>query len=163
MGEIRARFANEYDFEIHLTSLVFHPQAFAAQCAANLVLQQKGPAAKQKFVDACFEHQERYMNAAVGDARPSEVDAVFAGIAEEAGLLDDASSFTKDYFLSHLHGWEDAVQPAYAEHKIALGYGVYGTPKQVIGEQLVQDSESEWGAQEWAEHLKTLPNNTGGE
>ena len=58
----------------------------------------------------------------MGDARKSDVDAVFANIAEKAGVLDGA--FTKEAFLADLHDWESAVKPAYAEHKIALGYGV---------------------------------------
>ena len=62
------------------------------------------------------------MNAALGDARKSDVDAVFATIAEKAGVLDDV--FTKEAFLADLHDWESAVKPAYAEHKVALGHGV---------------------------------------
>ena len=33
---------------------------------------------------------------------------------------------------------------------------VYGTPKHVIDEKLVPDTESAWGAVEWAAKLKTL-------
>lgn len=116
-----------------------------------------------KYVDACFERQESYMNAALGDARKSDVDAVFADIAEAAGVFDkddddggSGGGFTKQVFLEQLHGWEKAVKPAYAEHKVALGYGVYGTPKQVIDEKLVADTESAWGPDEWAEKLKSL-------
>ena len=58
------------------------------------------------------------------DARKSDVDAVFANIAEKSGVLDD--TFTKEAFLADLHDWESAVKPAYAEHKVALGYGVGG-------------------------------------
>ena len=94
------------------------------------------------------------MNAALGDARKSDVDAVFATIAEKAGVLDDG--FTKEAFLADLHDWESAVKPAYTEHKIALGYGVYGTPKHVIDGKLVPDTESAWGAADWAEKLKSL-------
>ena len=115
------------------------------------------------------------MNAALGDARKSDVDAVFATIAEKAGVLDDV--FTKEAFLADLHDWESAVQPAYTEHKVALGYGVtcrcgnqrrvdgvdavdrtqvYGTPKHVIDDKLVPDTESAWGAADWAEKLKSL-------
>ena len=64
------------------------------------------------------------MNAALGDARKSDVDGVFANIAEKAGVLDDG--FTKEAFLASLHDWESAVKPAYAEHKVALGHGVTG-------------------------------------
>ena len=90
---------------------------------------------------------------------------------------DDA--FTKEAFLADLHDWESAVKPAYAEHKIALGFGVtcrcrnqrrveswrrrgrshaqvYGTPKHVIDGKLVPDTESAWGAADWAEKLKSL-------
>jgi len=156
LPEIRSRFETDYDFEIHLTSLVFHPQAFRAQCAANLIGLKQGAAAKQSFVDACYADQDKFMNAAVGDARPSEVDAVFASIAEDAGVFSDASSsFDKEYFLNHLHDWEEAVKPAYAEHKVALSYGVYSSPKNVIGEKLIDDTESAWGADEWAAHLKS--------
>ena len=145
------------------------------QCGASLVESRKGRDALLKYVDACFEHQETYMNAALGDARKSDVDAVFATIAEQAGVLDDA--FTKEAFLADLHDWKSAVKPAYAEHKIALGYGVtcrcknqrrvdgvdavdrtqvYGTPKHVIDGKLVPDTESAWGAADWAEKLKSL-------
>ena len=77
------------------------------------------------------------MNAALGDARKSDVDAVFANIAEKAGVLDDA--FTKEAFLADLHSWESAVKPAYTEHKIALGYGVTcrcGNQRRVDGVKL---------------------------
>ena len=33
---------------------------------------------------------------------------------------------------------------------------VYGTPKHVIDGKLVPDTESAWGAAEWAEKLKSL-------
>ena len=153
LPEIRSRFEADYDFEIHLTSLAFHPHAFRAQCAANLVALKLGPAAKQTFVDACMARQERYLNAAVGDARPSQVDAIFATVAEEAGVLDE-TNLTHEYFLRHLSDWDEAVKPAYTEHKIALSYGIYGAPKHVIGEKLMVDTESAWGADEWAAYLK---------
>ena len=84
----------------------------------------------------------------------SDVDAVFATIAQKAGVLDDA--FTKEAFLADLHDWESSVKPAYAEHKVALGHGVYGTPKHVIDGELVPETESAWGAADWAEKLKSL-------
>ena len=52
-----------------------------------------------------------------------------------------------------MHDWEEVVKPAYAEHKIALGYGVFGTPKFVVNEQLVPDTESTWGPDEWRKVL----------
>ena len=73
-----------------------------------------------------------------------------------AGMLRMWSRILKEAFLADLHDWESAVKPAYAEHKIALGYGVYGTPKHVIDGKLVPDTESAWGAAEWAEKLKSL-------
>lgn len=152
---IRSRFESEYDFEIHLTSLLFHPQAFPAQCAAALIHCKKGDAAKRAFVDACFANQERYMNAALKDPKPSQVAAVFCSIAKETGLLED-DEFNEEYFLSKMNDWEEAVKPAYTEHKFALSYGVYGTPKHVIDDKLVEDTESSWGSDEWVEKLKTL-------
>lgn len=155
MPEIHERFGDQFDFEIKLTSLPFHPQAFPAQCAASLVETKKGIDAKLKFVDACFRKQDSYLNAAVGDARPSEVSEVFASIAKEAGALDDI--FTELYFLGKINDWEEAVKPAYTEYKEALAFGVYGTPKHVIGDKgLIADTESSWGADEWAEKLKTI-------
>lgn len=153
-AEIKEAHGDKYDFEVYLTSLAFHPHAFTAQCGASLVETHKGRDAMFKYVDACFENQESFMNAAIGDARKSEINAVFASIAEKSGVLDD--SFTKDQFLAELDSWDKAVKPAYTEHKIAMGYGVYGTPKHVIDEKLVPDTESAWGAEEWAEKLKSL-------
>lgn len=151
---IKEKFGSEYTFEICLTSLAFHPQAFGAQCGASLIETKKGKEASMKYVNMCFEKQDTFMNAALGDARKSEIDAVFASVAEAAGVLDE--SFTKEDFLVGMHDWEMAVKPAYAVHKVALGYGVYGTPKHVIDEKLIPDTESAWGADEWAEKLKTL-------
>lgn len=151
LPKIRERFGSDYEISTHLTSLAFHPQAFTAQCAATLIGNLKGAEARQKFEDACFEQQESFMNAALGDCRKSEIDEVFFKIAESAG-----SGVSKEDFLAGLHDWEKAVKPAYTEHKAALGYGVYGTPKHVINEKLVPDTESAWGADEWAEKLKSL-------
>jgi hypothetical protein len=33
---------------------------------------------------------------------------------------------------------------------------VYGTPTQVINEVLIHDTESAWGAEEWAEKIQSL-------
>jgi 2-hydroxychromene-2-carboxylate isomerase len=151
---IKDKFGCEYDFTVHITSLAFHPQAFTAQCGASLIETIKGRDVMLKYVDACLENQDSFMNAALGNANKSEIDAIFASIAEKAGVLD--SEFTIEQFLANLHDWEKAVKPAYAEHKIAMGYGVYGTPKQVIDEKLVSDTESVWGPDEWAEKLKSM-------
>ncbi|KAL3945167.1 MAG: hypothetical protein SGBAC_000770 [Bacillariaceae sp.] len=154
MATIKGAHSDKYDFSIHLTSLAFHPQAFTAQCGASLIGSYKGRDAVMKYIDTCFENQDSFMNAAIGDARKSEIKAVFASIAEKAGVLDD--SFTKEIFLSELDNWEKAVKPAYTEHKTAMDHGVYGTPKHVIDEKLVPDTESAWGADEWTEKLNSL-------
>lgn len=154
LSAIRAKFESEYEFSVHLTSLLFHPQAFTAQCAANLIEGQRGPQVGRAFVDACFERQETYMNAAVGDARQSEVDSIFAGIAESCGAFE--GDFDKEFFLSKLHDWEMAIKPAWTQHKEALKLGVYATPKQVIDNVLVEESESAWGPEEWAKKLESM-------
>lgn len=157
LPEIREHFGTEYDFEIKLTSLAFHPQSFMAQSAASLIERHKGSEARLKFINACFRNQERYLNAAVGNARPSEVAAVFASIAKEIDAFDEDDKFTEEYFLSHLNDWDEAVKPAYTEHKEALQLQIYGTPKFVIGELgLIADTESSWGAAEWSERLALL-------
>ena len=58
--------------------------------------------------------------------------------------------------MAELGDWVNAVKPAYTEHKIALGYGVYGTPKHVINEKLVPDTESSWGPDEWEKKLQQV-------
>ena len=151
---IRARFQDKYDFSIVITSLAFHPQAFTGQCAATLIGNVKGPEARAHFEDACFEHQDSFMNAALGDCKKSDVDKAFAHIASVSGLFDE--TLTEEYFLANLSDWEKAVKPAYAEHKVALGYGVYGTPKHVINEVLIPDTESAWGVDEWAKVLEKM-------
>ena len=94
------------------------------------------------------------MNASIGDKRKSEIYAVFCDIAEQAGILD--AEFTKEQMMQGIDDWNSAIQPAYAEHKVALGHGVYGTPKHVIGGKLVPETESTWGAQDWQEVLDKL-------
>lgn len=162
--KIKERFEAEYDFSIHGVSLLFHPQAFTAQCAAVLIGAKKGEEARRKFTDASFEQQAMFMNSAVGDARKSEVDAIFAGIAEQAGLLDaegtdattDTTILTKSDFLVKLHDWEAAVFPAWKENKEAMALGVNRTPMSVIDGVIVTDSDSEWGPDQWAVALESL-------
>mmetsp|Transcript_27324 Transcript_27324/g.45500 ORF Transcript_27324/g.45500 Transcript_27324/m.45500 type:complete len:179 (+) Transcript_27324:109-645(+) len=151
---IRERFDDKYEITVTCTSLAFHPQAFSAQCAANLIEGTAGKEARVRFHDKAFEKQELYMNAAIGDARKSEIDAVFANLAEEAGCFRDQLS--KEHFLANINNWETAVKPAWAEHKVAMGYGVFGTPKHVINEKLVEDTESAWGPDEWEVKLASL-------
>lgn len=149
---IQKRFESEYEFTVHITSLLFHPQAFTAQCGAALINAKIGPDAKQQYIDACFSNQDSFMNAAVGDAKKSEIDAIFADIAEKASIFTD-DKLTKEDFLANLHDWELAVYPAWTEHKEALALGVMSTPKQVIDGKLIADSESSWGPDEWADKL----------
>jgi hypothetical protein len=151
---IRAKLEGEYEFSIHLTSLALHLQAFPAQCAATLIQHYKGRDAMLKFVDGCFESQSQFTDAGLGDCRKSDLIAVFANIAEKCGLLDE--ELNREKFIAECNDWEKAVKPAFMEHKVALAYGVYGTPKHVIDEKLVADTDSAWGPDEWIERLKTL-------
>ena len=152
--ELREKFGDEYDMSIHLTSLAFHPQAFVGQQAAHLIERERDAAAKQAFIDASFERQDRYKNDTLGDYKKSDVDQVFADIAQEAGVFDD--SFTREFFLEHLHDWDEVIKPSYGEVKAALNYGVFGTPKHVIDDKLVLDTESAWGPEEWEDKLRSL-------
>jgi len=162
-GSIKDKFKDKYDFEVYLTSLAFHPQAFTAQSGASLVETKKGRPALLKYVDACFVNQDKFMNKVLRDVKTSNIDKIFADIAEEAGVLDTdtgtgtgAEDFTKKVFLAEIHNWENAIKPAYTEHKIALGYGVYGAPKNVINEQLITGTESSWGPSEWTREINRL-------
>jgi 2-hydroxychromene-2-carboxylate isomerase len=154
---LQERFGNDYNMTMHLTSLVFHPQAFVGQQAAYLIEQQtKNKDKKQAFVDACFQNQDRFKRDALGeDYSKRQVDAIFADIAQQAGVFDQ-DKFTREYFLLHLHDWEQVIKPSYGEVKVALNYGVFGTPKHVINEKLVMDTESTWGPEEWEQKLNEL-------
>lgn len=153
LPDIQNHFSNDYSFDIKLTDLVFHPQSFVGHGAACLIEKHKGSEDRLKFINACFQNQEKYLSAALGNARPSEVDAVFASIAKDATIFDD--QFTEEYFLAHLRDWEESQKPAYTEHKEALKLQIYGTPKHVIGDLgLIPDSESSWGVPEFSEKLK---------
>ena len=96
-----------------------------AQCAAVLIGRQAGAEARERFESACWEQQESFMNKALGDARKSEVDAVFASIAESAGVFD-ADGFSRDSFMNLLGSWDEAIWPAYQEHKEAMGKALAG-------------------------------------
>jgi protein-disulfide isomerase len=157
LPHLKERFGDKYEFETHITSILFHRQDFPAHCAACLVETHKGPQAKQAFVDACFANQERFHDAAVKDYRPSEVAAVFASIAKEAGILDDKEgAFTETFFVEHMYDWKEATQPAWNEHKVALAHGVFGTVRFVVNGRLVDDTQSAWGPDEWEEKLKQI-------
>lgn len=154
-AELHKHFNAHFDFEICLTSLVFHPQAFVGQCAATVINNHKGPDARLAFIDACYTHQGMYMKAAMPDPRPSEVRAVFGEIAKGAGLVDNGSLSLAE-FIKEMEDWDKTVGPARTEHREALQYGVFGTPKHVIDGSLIADTESAWGVKEWEEKLKEL-------
>ena len=164
LPSIKEKFAADYDFSIHLSSLLFHPQAFVGQCASHLIKAKKGEEARLRFIDACFENQASFMNAAVGDARKSEVNAIFAGIAETIGVFDDDNDtdtdadkvLTKKDFLDNLYSWDRAVKPAWMEHKEALAVAVHAVPKSVVDGILITGSESDWGPDRWTEALESL-------
>ena len=61
----------------------------------------------------------------------------------------DDPQLTFNDLVANTDDWERVVKPAYAEHKMALRYGVFGTPKNVIHNTLVPDTESTWGIDEW--------------
>ena len=154
LPSIQEKFGSKYIFTRHITSLVFHPQAFDAQCAVTLVGNIRGMESRRKYEDALFENQDSYKNSALGDAKKSEVVTVLANIAEKVdGLFDE--TFTKDNFVEKIQDWELCIKPAYDEHKVALGYNVYGTPKHVINGQLMVDTESSWSADEWVTYLES--------
>jgi hypothetical protein len=154
LPSVRQKYEHDYEFTIHLTSLLFHKQAFTGQAAACLIGKYKGSEARLAFIDTCFEHQDKYMKDAVGDACPSEIGAIFANLAKEAGIFDDAD-FTEDMFMSKVSNWEEAEKPAWEEHKQALSYGVFGAPKHVINGELITDAESGWGVEEWEAKLSS--------
>jgi hypothetical protein len=160
---IQKRFQGEYEFSVHLTDLAFHPQAFPGHCAAYLLGVTQGPEARNKFVKECFRYQDTFSNEALlgGDATKSDVYNVFADIAEAAGVLnedgddgDDNGVLSRQEFLEGMTDWERVIKPAWEEHKVALQYGVWGTPKHVIDEKLVPDTESTWGPDEFEAALK---------
>jgi hypothetical protein len=152
---IKKRFQDEYEFSVHLTDLAFHPQAFPGHCAAYLLGVTKGPEARDKFVRECFKYQDTFTNQALGDAKKSDVYNVFADIAEEAGVLNDEDGLlSRQEFLEGITDWEKVIKPAWEEHKVALRYGVWGTPKHVIDEKLVPNTESTWGPSEFEAVLK---------
>ena len=150
LSAVKTKLGDQYEFSTHLTSLLFHPQAFTAQCAANWIDISKGADAKRSFVDACFSQQEKYMNAAVGDSRKSEIDAIFAAIALDCGVIgvEEMGSF-----LAGINDWEQSIKPAWTEHKEALSAGVVSTPKHVIDGVLMENTESAWGPSEWIDYL----------
>lgn len=64
-------------------------------------------------------------------------------------------TFNEEYFLANIDNWADALKPAYEEHKRAISYGVFGTPKYVIDDKLVPDTDSS-GVKEWQDKLKEI-------
>lgn len=104
LPSIRERFQDKYDITVTCTSLAFHPQAFSAQCAANLIEGTTGKEARLRFHEMLFEKQESFMNTAIGDARKSEINAVFADLADQADCLGDKLS--KEDFLAKINDWE---------------------------------------------------------
>ena len=64
LPSIQERFGSKYIFTRHITSLLFHPQAFdahcAVHCAVTLVGNVRGMEIRRKYEDALFENQESY-------------------------------------------------------------------------------------------------------
>ena len=60
LPSIQEKFGSKYIFTRHITSLLFHPQAFDAHCAVTLVGNVRGMEIRRKYEDAMFENQESY-------------------------------------------------------------------------------------------------------
>lgn len=148
MKDIQIRFDSEYDFTFHLTSCVIHQQAFTVQCGASLTELVLGREAMVRYVDACFQHRNLFTNKAMidSDATKSDIDRLFASIAETANIFD--LDFTKEKCLTNLHNWDMADQPADTNVKYAYGQSVWCAPLDVIDNKLTTDRESAWGPNE---------------
>lgn len=155
LDEFKQSFGNEFDISVHVTSLVFHPQAFKAQCCHHAVRDSLGPSAGDIYMKHLFQEQKRYMNDAAKDMTPDQVLNVLADIAAEVGIFDEGLSRAE--FLQHSQDWESTTMPAYKAHKFAVSLGVFGTPTHVIDGSIVTDTDSEWGPEEWASKLSGLP------
>lgn len=151
MPDIKKRLEDRFDFQVHLTSLVFHPQAFVGQCAAYIIEQELGPQDKMEFINACYEHQQKYMRDAVGDARPSQVHAIFADIAASAGIFTE--TFTREYFLQQINNYDQVIKPTWQEHKKALLDGVFAVPKHVVDGTILEAAQSDWTPDDFEREL----------
>jgi hypothetical protein len=152
LPSLREAFGHEYDFNIHLTSLLVLSQSFVGQSAAVMIQDILGNDARMKFIDACFTNQSLFTNDAVGDARPSEIREIFAKIAHDANLLT-TPELTQEMFVTKIR---DYARPAWMEHKNALVHGVFVVPKHIVDGKLLDDTESSWGVDEFQAKLKAL-------
>jgi 2-hydroxychromene-2-carboxylate isomerase len=156
LPELRTRFDKDYKIATHLTSLAFHHQSFTAHSAAYLIGMEKGNEARLRFEKACFAKQDRYVDTAVEGMSKEEVRLVFATIAEEEGLFDDATMLTKEDFLVSLTDHKQVVLPTWSEHKQALAAGVFKAPQHVVEGKLVPGTDSSWDMEHYEAYLKKV-------
>jgi hypothetical protein len=126
------------------------------QCVA--AVEREFPGSRNKLIAALFEKQENFTTASTKNLTRGQILQIFEGIAGETdGVLDgeDGRSF-KSTFAEKCSNWEDAVMPAWAEQKKALGHGVTSAPSHVIDGRLVADTDSTETVKEWEAVLPTL-------
>ena len=80
----------------------------------------------------------------------SKVLELFAGIAEQSCKVRKADAVVR------MQDWSIATFPAWQEVQIGILSGVTGTPKHVIGSEMVDDAKSEWGVGEWQARLAKI-------
>ena len=154
--ELKFKYGSSYKITTHITSLAFHRQSFPAHCAAYLIGIEKGSDARLRFENACFAKMDRYDDDAAEKLTKTELDEVFATIAEEEGLFDN-DAFTKAMFLASLSDRMRVIMPTWFEHKEALAIGVFKTPQHVLDGKLIPDTDSSWDVDEYeAVLLKNL-------
>ena len=109
-----------------------------------------GAAARDMFIKEVFAQQGTFENSPTAAMPRSKVLELFAGIAEQSCKVRKADAVVR------MQDWSIATFPAWQEVQIGILSGVTGTPKHVIGSEMVEDAESEWGVGEWQARLAKI-------
>ena len=140
MPELQKAFP-EYAFEIVLTALPFHLNAWPAMAMA-----QVDGVDRDAYIKACYSNMDRFKNAATQDMARKEVFAIFADLAKSTGC-----KLSKEELVERAMGkGQDA---AWKEFKVGIIRGVIGTPKHVVDGVLVK-TDSEWKTPDYKKMIK---------
>lgn len=151
---LRREYGNKFNITTHLYQLAFHYQSYTGHKAAASIAGSQGEKGKLEFIGCAYERQEEFMNAAMGDAKKSEIEAKFADIAAKCNKVDATE------FVDTLG---DAWRPAWNEQKFSMAAGAVVAPTHNIGGVVVPDTSSSWTAEEWLSPLiEHMEMNAGG-
>lgn len=132
--------------------LPYHFQAFLAAQSGQVVVNVTGNASSYlEFADACFAHQNEFLNGPTEKMNRTEIVHIFADLAYKCCEIDPLT------FLGAFYSADsNANEMARIEWKRSAALGIHGTPQYMVNGVHVPLADESWTVDNWVELLDPI-------